>query len=134
MNMPPEQTTEHLTQKNKGMLALVIFLGVLIVIATTVLIFVIVSRFMHKGEQQQQSSAAIVNTVSSAPSSSVTRPVSVLQEPNGTHINQVFRQSDQTMVISLSGGGQPDRIVIWDLANQQKQAEVKLSETVQPAQ
>lgn len=128
MNMPPEQTTEHLTQKNKGMLALVIFLGVLIVVATTVLIFVVVSRFMHKGDQQLP---AVVNTVSSAPSSSVTRPVSVLQEPNGTHITQVFRQSDQTMVISLSGGGQPDRIVIWDLANQQKQAEVKLSEDIE---
>lgn len=127
MNMPPEQTTEHLTQKNKGMLALVIFLGVLIVVATTVLIFVVVSRFIHKGDQQLP---AVVNTVSSATSSSVTRPVSVLQEPNGTHITQVFRQSDQTMVISLSGGGLPDRIVIWDLANQQKQAEVKLSEAV----
>lgn len=125
MNMPPEQTTEHLTQKNKGMLALVIFLGVLIVVATTVLIFVVVSRFMHKGEQQLP---AVVNTVSSVPLSSVTSPISVLQEPNGTHIAQVFRQSDQTMVISLSGGGLPDRIVIWDLANQQKQAEVKLSE------
>lgn len=127
MNMPPEQTTEHLTQKNKGMLALVIFLGVLIVVATTVLVFVVVSRFIHKGDQQLP---AVVNTVSSATSSSVTRPVSVLQEPNGTHITQVFRQSDQTMVISLSGGGLPDRIVIWDLANQQKQAEVKLSEAV----
>lgn len=131
MNMPQEQTTERLTQKNKGMLALVIFLGVLIIIATTVLIFVIVGRFMHKGEQQLP---AVVNTVSSAPSSSITRPVSVLQEPSGTHITQVFRQSDQTMVISLSGGGLPDRIVIWDLANQQKQAEVKLSEVAQPAQ
>ncbi|CAI3953085.1 unnamed protein product [Commensalibacter communis] len=122
MNMPPEQTTEPLTSKNKGMLALVIFLGVLIIIATTVLIFVIVSRILHKNDHP-----AVANVTSSAPS--ITRPVSVLQEPNGTHITQVFRQSDQTMAISLSGGGLPDRVIIWDVASQQKLSEVKLSET-----
>ncbi|MDI2113252.1 hypothetical protein [Commensalibacter nepenthis] len=119
--MPPEQTTEPLTPKNKGMLALVIFLGVLIIIATTVLIFVIVSRILHKNDHPD-----VANVTSSAPS--ITRPVSVLQEPNGTHITQVFRQSDQTMVISLSGGGLPDRVILWDVANQQKLSEVKLSE------
>ncbi|CAI3933817.1 MULTISPECIES: hypothetical protein [Commensalibacter] len=121
--MLPEQTTEPLTQKNKGMLALVIFLGVLIVVATTVLIFVIVSRLIHKNDHP----ATVMSTIptSSVPAS-VMRPVSVLQEPNGTHITQIFRQSDQMMVISLSGGGLPDRIVMWDVANQQKLSEIKL--------
>lgn len=129
--MPPEQTTEPLTYKNKGMLALVIFLGVLIIIATTVLIFVIVSRIMHKNDQP--SSQVSTMTMSSA-TPSVTRPVSVLQEPDGTHINQVFRQSDHIMVISLTGGGLPDRIVMWDVANQQKMSEVKLSEPAKRAE
>lgn len=125
MNVPPEQTKEPLTQKNKGLLALVIFLGVLIVLATTVLIFVIVGRIIHKGDHP----TASVGTVTVPALSSVTRPISVLQEPSGTHITQIVRQSDQMMVVSLSGGGLPDRIVIWDVANQQKLSEVKLSET-----
>lgn len=125
--MLPEETTEPLTQKNKGMLALVIFLGVLIIVATTVLIFVIVSRLIHKNDHP----AAVMQTTSamSVPVS-VTRPVSVLQEPNGTHITQVFRQSDQVMVISLSGGGLPDRIIMWDVANQQKLSEIKLLDSL----
>lgn len=124
--MLPEQTTESLTRKNKGMLALVIFLGVLIIVATTVLIFVIINRIIHKGDH---STAGISTTSMMQSTPSVTRPVSILQEPNGTHITQVFRQSDQMMVISLSGGGLPDRVVIWDVTNQQKLSEVKLSET-----
>lgn len=129
--MHPEETTEPLTYKNKGMLALVIFLGVLIIVATTVLIFVIVNRIMHKNDQPISQVPTITTP---SVTSSVTRPVSVLQEPDGTHINQVFRQSDQIMVISLSGGGQPDRIVMWDVGNQQKMSEVKLSEASKKAE
>lgn len=129
--MRSEQTTEPLTYKNKGMLALVIFLGVLIIIATTVLIFVIVSRIMHKNDHPTSQASTITT---SFVSSSVTRPVSVLQEPNGTHINQVFRQSDQIMVISLTGGGLPDRVIMWDVANQQKLSEVKLSEVTKQSE
>ncbi|MDI2091542.1 M48 family metallopeptidase [Commensalibacter oyaizuii] len=118
--MPPEQP-EPLTQKNKGLLALVIFLGVLIIIATTVLIFIIVGRIMH-GKSTYASSEVAESTV-------VTRPVSVLSQPQGTRIVQIVRQSDQTMIFSLSGGGIPDRIVIWDVANQQKLSEIKLSDS-----
>lgn len=117
----PLEDREPLTQKNKGMLALVIFLGVLIVIATTVLIFTVVSRIIHGGGQ-----TAITEEMTMP----VTRPVSVLQEPVGTRITQVTRQSDQMMTILLTGGGQ-DRLVIWDIAHQRKISEIKLSNVVE---
>lgn len=109
--------TESLSRKNKGLLALVIVLGILIIVATTILVFTIIHRITHKN---------VENVSVQMNSSSITRPVSVLSEPSGTRISTITRQSDQVLVIGLTGGG-PDRLVFWDLERQQKMAEVKLS-------
>lgn len=118
---------EPLSRKNRGLLALVIFLGILIIVATTVLVFVIIGRIMHKKDNSanvpfsQMISQPVDGTIQ------VSRPVSVLQEPEGTRIVSVLRQSDQILVISLSGGG-ADRLVVWDIGQQKKLEEIRLPE------
>ncbi len=110
---------DSLSRKNKGLLALVIFLGILIIVATTVLVFVIIHRFAHK-----ESASFFVQ----GNSFQITRPISVLQEPKGTRIGSVTRQSDRIVAISLIGGG-PDRLIFWDIETQKKLIEVKISDS-----
>lgn len=113
------ENTEPLSRKNKGLLALVIFLGILILVATTVLVFVVIGRITHKKDVASQ-----IGTETQ----SVLRPVSILQEPAGTRISHIMRQSDHIVVMTLTGGGS-DRLVFWDLQQQKKIAEVKLSDS-----
>lgn len=113
------ENKDSLSRKNKGLLALVIFLGILIIVATTILVFVIISRIAHP---KTDSAVVQENPVQ------IMRSVSVLQEPKGTHIASITRQSDRMVVITLTGGGN-DRLVFWDLLDQKKVEEVKLSDS-----
>lgn len=108
---------EPLPNKSKGLLALVIFLGVLIIIATTILIGTIISRITHRNTSTNPTVYAPIP---------VTQLVSVLQEPKDTQIVQIMRQSDNLLVISLKGGG-TDRLVVWDIIQQKKISEIQLS-------
>ncbi|CAK7191849.1 hypothetical protein COMNV_00029 [Commensalibacter sp. Nvir] len=117
MKMTSDQN-EPLTGKNKGLLVIVIVLGVLIIIGTTVLIFSIINRFGHQQENIQKS---LTSTI-------VDKPISILKEPKGTRITQIVSQSPRVLVISLKEGGVSDRLVFWDTTLQKKIAEVKLSE------
>ncbi|QGT68046.1 hypothetical protein GN303_01645 [Commensalibacter melissae] len=110
------ENKDSLSRKNKGLLALVVFLGILIIMATTILVFAIISRITHK----KNDSVMIYEN-----SLKITRPISILQEPKGTRIEKVTRQSDRMVLITLRGGG-PDRLIFWDIDQQKKVAEVKI--------
>jgi hypothetical protein len=94
----------------KALLALVIFMGVLIVVGTTALVAVIAHRLTHRP------AAVATRTVPLQPAASDTAASVLADEPAGTRIVAVTRVSDGLLAVALSGGGQADRVLLWDLA------------------
>ena len=97
----------------RALLALVIVMTVLIVIGTTALVVVVVHRLTHPG---------VVAEAARAPSALAT---ALAQEPPGTRITALARQSDTWLAIALSGGG-PDRVLVWDLPGGRPVTEIRL--------
>ncbi len=105
-------------QGQKALLGLVIGMGVLILAGTAGLIGVVV----HRLSTPHKAVAAIPTPVPGlADGGRVT-----LDEPAGTHIQAVTRQSDTMLSITLTGGG-PDRILVWDLAASRRVSELSLA-------
>ncbi|WP_239478640.1 hypothetical protein [Lichenicola cladoniae] len=104
---------------SKALMALVIFMGVLIVAGTTGLVAVVIHRLAHP----QSHAAALGATAAPLPPMS-DRPV-LAREPAGTRITALVRQSDTVLSIALTGGG-PDRILVWDLARGTRLSEIDL--------
>lgn len=104
---------------SKALLALVIFMGVLIIAGTTGLIAVVIHRLAHPQPHPIAIGAAAVPM---PPMSD--RPV-LAHEPVGTRITALARQSDTVLSIALTGGG-PDRILVWDLARGTRLSEIDL--------
>ena len=92
----------------RALLALVIVMGMLILAGTAGLVAVVVHRLTH-------------------PTAPVARagPVPLPQEPAGTRITALARQSDTMLAIALTGGG-PDRVLLWDFAAGRAVAEIRL--------
>ncbi len=94
--------------QTRALLALVIVMGVLILTGTAGLIAVVVHRL---SQPRAIATAAI--------------PAVLPQEPEGTRITTLTRQSDTVLAIALTGGG-PDRVLLWDLAAGRAVAEIRL--------
>ena len=92
----------------RALLALVIVMGVLILAGTAGLVAVVVHRLAHP--------AALAARTAAVP---------LPQEPPGTRITALARQSDTVLAIALTGGG-PDRVLLWDLAAGHAMAEIRL--------
>ena len=88
----------------RALLALVIGMGVLIVVGTTAPL-----------------ASASAPVIPSAASPALAR------EPAGTRITMLARQSDTLLAIALSGGGEQDRVLVWDLAAGRPLAEIRLA-------
>ncbi|WP_428375411.1 hypothetical protein [Lichenicoccus sp.] len=85
----------------KALLATVIAMALLIAAGTAILVATVIKRLVHP--------AAPIASSASMPA--ITVP---LDQPAGTRITGVVRQSDSSLALLLSGGGRPDRIVVWD--------------------
>lgn len=94
----------------KALLAAVIVMGVMIVVGTAVLISVVVSRATHRPSLP----LASVTDRPPQPGGAALAAVA-LDQPPGTRIALVVRQSDTLLAVSLTGGG-PDRLLVWDVA------------------
>lgn len=105
---------------SKALLALVIFMGVLIIAGTTGLVAVVMHRLAHPQPHQ----VAIGTPAAPTPPMS-DRPI-LAREPAGTRITALARQSDTVLSVALTGGG-PDRILVWDLARGTRLAEIDLA-------
>lgn len=105
----------------KALLAAVIVMGVMILLGTAVLISVVVSRAIHRPNQVGAPSAVAPARIDR------TAPVllTALDQPPGTRIASVTRQSDTLLAVTLSGGGS-DRLLIWDTAAGQVVARLTL--------
>lgn len=86
----------------KGLLAAVILMGLLIAAGTAVLVATVIKRLVH---------APVAHAAAGASVSPVTVP---LDQPAGTRIVSAIRQSDSSLALVLTGGGAPDRVVVWD--------------------
>ncbi|WP_428393374.1 hypothetical protein [Lichenicoccus sp.] len=99
-------------QAMKALVVSVIVMGVLILIGTAVLIGTVVHRATHRA----------------APTSiAAGRTALSLDQPAGTRIGSVTRQSDTRLALVLTGGGTPDRLLVWDLAAGRIVATLRLS-------
>ena len=97
----------------RALLAAVIVMGVMILVGTAVLIGVVVSRAIHRSPAAGPlAAAALPPTDGVAPALT---PSILLDQPAGTRIASVTRQSDRLLAITLSGGG-GDRLLVWDIA------------------
>ena len=107
----------------RALLALVIVMGVLIVLGTTTLVVVVVHRLTHPepaGETGPPPPASRLAVQNPLPAVAV-----LSDEPPGTRITALARQSDTRLAIALAGGG-PDRVLIWDLAAGRAVTEIRL--------
>ena len=86
----------------RALLAAVIVMGVMILVGTGALVGVIASRAMHPPRPAALSAGIM--------------PPTLLDQPPGTRIASVARQSDTLLAVTLSGGGIGDRLLIWDIA------------------
>ena len=95
----------------RALLAAVIVMGVMILLGTAVVISVVVSRAIHRPP------AASLPTAAALPPAEGAAPVPpiLVDQPAGTRIASVTRQSDRLLAITLSGGGS-DRLLVWDIA------------------
>ena len=82
------------------LLAAVIIMGVMILLGTAVLIATVVHRTARHPHPQGLPAVASTTLVPG--------------QPNGTRIISVVRQSDALLAVTLSGGGLPDRLLLWD--------------------
>ncbi len=104
------QGRERLEMQTRGMralLAAVIVMGVMILLGTAVLISTVVRRAMRPP-------VGAVATVP-PPADAAVRQLT-LDQPPGTRIASVVRQSDTVLAVTLSGGGRADRLLLWDVA------------------
>ncbi len=92
----------------RALLAAVIVMGVMILLGTAVLVGTVVRRAMRPATG---ASAAIPPLGVDA----TMRPLT-LDQPPGTRIAAVVRQSDTVLAVILSGGGRADRLLLWDVA------------------
>ena len=100
-------------QAMKALVASVIVMGVLILVGTAVLIGTVVHRATHHAAP-----AAVA----------AGQPTLSLDQPAGTRIGSVTRQSDTRLAVVLTGGGIPDRMLVWDLAAGRTVATLRLSQ------
>jgi len=85
-------------------MAAVVFMGGLIVVGTTVLLFMVAHRLTHP--------RAPVNVAATPSAIQSTAPATItLAEPEGTTIRQIVPVPGGVAAL-LSGGG-PDRVVVW---------------------
>lgn len=96
----------------RALLAAVIVMGVMILLGTAVVIGVVISRAIHRPQASSLVAAAAPPRVDRA----APAPPTVLDQPPGTRIISVTRQSDTLLAVTLGGGGGSDRLLIWDTA------------------
>ena len=104
------------TRGTKLLLAAVIAMGVVILVATAVLVATLVHRLTHRAPP------AIV----AIPAPAADRAPLSLGQPAGTRLVSVVRQSDTLLALTLSGGGLPDRLLVWDTVSGRVVARLRL--------
>ncbi len=102
---------------HRAMLVLVIAMGVLILAGTATLIGVVVHR-LAAGHRPVPIAGPVLGAAPGV--------AALHQEPPGTRITAMTRQSDTLLAIALSGGG-PDRVLVWDLAAARSVTEITLA-------
>ncbi len=95
------------TRGMKALLAAVIVMGVMILLGTAVLIGTVARRAMRV----PPGPAATARLLPDAAIRQLT-----LDQPPGTRIASVVRQSDTVLAVILSGGGRADRLLLCDVA------------------
>ena len=86
----------------KALLAAVIVMALVIAAGTAILVATVIKRLVHPPAARSASNLVLP-------------PVTVpLDQPAGTRIVSAIRQSDSSLALLLTGGGVPDRIVVWD--------------------
>ena len=95
------------TRGLRALLAAVIVMGVMILVGTAVLI----GTGGRRATRPHSAGAAGLP----APADATTRQLT-LDQPPGTRIAAVVRQSDTMLAVVLSGGGRADRLLLWDVA------------------
>ncbi len=93
----------------RALLAAVIVMGVMILVGTAVLI----STVVHRATQRAQSTSS--GFPAGGPQGGPA-PTLSLDQPPGTRVALVTRQSDSLLAVTLSGGGLPDRVLVWSPA------------------
>ena len=96
------------TRGVRALLAAVIVMGVMILLGTAVLIGTVVRRAMRPA-------TGVAAAAPMFPADGTMRQLT-LDQPPGTHIASVLRQSDTVLAVLLSGGGRADRLLLWDVA------------------
>nr|WP_321985379.1 hypothetical protein [uncultured Lichenicoccus sp.] len=84
------------------MIAAVVVMALLIAAGTAILVATVIKRLVHAPATLAASSARLPPVTAS------------LDQPAGTRIAGAVRQSDSSLALLLSGGGRPDRVVVWD--------------------
>ncbi len=95
------------TRGLRALLAAVIVMGVMILLGTAVLIGTVARRAMRSAD---------VAAATAPPLADGTMRQLTLDQPPGTRIASVVRQSDRVLAVTLSGGGRADRLLLWDVA------------------
>ena len=113
-------------QGARALLALVIFMGVLIVAGTTGLVAVVIHRLAHPHPPVLAASSQGGVPVPGQAPVPLVAATAIQQEPAGTRIGSVVRQSDTVLAIVLTGGG-PDRVLVWDLASGRALTEIRVT-------
>ncbi|MCQ8240761.1 hypothetical protein [Rhizosaccharibacter radicis] len=117
------------TRTTRAMLALVILMGVLILAGTTALIAVVAHRLTHRTPAPVPPASPSAEMIPAPPGAAFRTPLVLAREPAGSRILALSRQSDTLIAVAVTGGGEPDRVVVWDLAAARIVAELQLGPT-----
>ncbi|MBB2198171.1 MAG: hypothetical protein ABF479_05805 [Gluconacetobacter sp.] len=115
---------------SRGLLAAVIGMGVLLAVGSLVLVGVLVHRISHPKP------AAIAGLDAEPAALAVAAGNGgelVLGEPAGTHVSGMTREREGVLAVALTGGGGPDRVLLWDVQNRRIVGRLVMSPAVAQA-
>ncbi|GBR00536.1 hypothetical protein GLI01_34580 [Gluconacetobacter liquefaciens] len=99
---------------SRGLLAAVIGMGVLLAVGSLVLVGVLVHRISHP----KPAAIAGLNAEPAVLAGAAGNDGElVLGEPVGTHVSGMTREREGVLAVALTGGGGPDRVLLWDVQN-----------------
>ncbi len=96
------------------LLVAVVVMAVMILLGTAVVIATVVQRAAHRPRPDADAPA-------------ISAPMLSLEQPTGTRIVAVTRQSDTRLAVTLSGGGTADRLLVWDTVSRRIVASLRLT-------
>lgn len=110
-NSIPNSESNQLPASSKGLLVLVVVMGIMIVIGTGALLWVIVHRMMHPHAVSEQSLPQAVNTVT--PPISGNPALLAISRHGDEQIRSVVPRADGTLAVTLVSSQGDGRIVVW---------------------